>query len=84
MDSDSATNLGVDFCAGRPSRVRGRNSKAKERFRRAKDRTDRLVRMRPTISGKRRRNVFVADPLPGAVYGREISGVTDHEFLSLR
>eukprot|EP00959_Pyramimonas_sp_CCMP1952_P101435 2121998-Pyramimonas_sp.AAC.1 len=40
--------------------------------------------MRPTISGKRCRNVFVAGPLPGAVYGREISGVSDHELLSLR
>eukprot|EP00959_Pyramimonas_sp_CCMP1952_P124977 2612653-Pyramimonas_sp.AAC.1 len=40
--------------------------------------------MRPTISGKRCRNVFVAGPPPGAAHGREISGVTDHELLSLR
>eukprot|EP00959_Pyramimonas_sp_CCMP1952_P014872 314823-Pyramimonas_sp.AAC.1 len=83
QDSGSAVNLGVDDCAGRPLRAKGRCAQTKDRMRKASERTARLARLRPTVSGHRVKRVFSAGPLPGGVYGMEVTGATDFELLSL-
>ncbi len=78
-----AVNLGIDFTAGQSRRVQDRNSKRAARLVTLKRKTARLQRIRP-VAGKRTPTIFCAGPLPEAVYGAAVNGLSDAEVLTLR
>eukprot|EP00959_Pyramimonas_sp_CCMP1952_P077132 1612268-Pyramimonas_sp.AAC.1 len=81
------TNVGSDFTAGRPLRSRGRSAKLKARAAAALRKTRKFQGLQEALGRKRLKGLFVffaAGPLAGAVYGSDLSGVSDRELLSLR
>ncbi len=79
----SALNLGVDFAPGRSRRMHGRGSKRNFRFARLRRQAGKIARLR-TVAGKRTSAIFVSGPLPAAVYGAAVNGLSDREVLQLR
>ncbi len=79
----AAVNLGVDFAAGQPRRLHGRGSKRAVRLGRLKQKAVRMQRIRSVV-GKRMPTIFCAGPLPEAVYGAAVNGMSDAEVLTLR
>ncbi len=78
-----ATNLGIDFAPGCARRSHGPRSKRATRLFRLGLKVKRLARIR-AIAGKRTSGIFIAGPLPEAVYGAAVNGVSDKEALRLR
>ncbi len=78
-----ATNLGIDCTAGQARRVQNKHSKRAARFVTLKRKTARLQRIRP-VAGRRTPYIFCAGPLPEAVYGAAVNGLSDAEVLTLR
>ncbi len=78
-----AVNLGIDCTAGQARRVQNKNSKRAARFVTLKRKTARLRRI-SSVTGKRTPYIFCAGPLPEAVYGAAVNGLSDAEVLTLR
>ncbi len=79
----AATNLGIDFAAGRQRRTHGIKAKRKQRLRKLGLQTGRIARLR-AVAGKRTSSIFVAGPLSSATYGAAVNGLTDAEVLRIR
>ncbi len=79
----AAQNLGIDYAPGRRRSAHNKGSKRVARYRGL------MKKMRPfrklcRVIGAKSSKVFVAGPLPYAVYGAAVNGVTDSEALKLR
>ncbi len=79
----AVVNLGIDFAAGAVRRDHGVACKRKKRMKVLQIKTKRLLRIRG-LAGRRTPLIFLAGPLPEAVYGASVNGVSDAEALQLR
>ncbi len=79
----AAPNLGIDFAPGCMRRWHRTSGKRAARLDRLSIKVKRLARIR-TIAGRRTPNIFTAGPLPEAVYGAAVNGLSDKEVLRIR
>ncbi len=79
----AVVNLGIDYAAGQTRRAQGVRTKRAKRLRRLGLKTAKLQRIR-AIAGRRTPLIFMAGPLPEAVYGAAVNGLSDKEVLAIR
>ncbi len=79
----TAVNLGIDYAPGRKRSAQGGESKRAIRFRGLGRKMARFRKLCKVVGGKASK-VFVAGPLPYAVYGSVVNGMTDAEMNKLR
>ncbi len=79
----AAPNLGIDFAPGRARSAQNRGGRRTGRFRGL---ARKLIPFRQIcrVVGPKAAKIFVAGPLPYAVYGAAVNGMTDQEVLRLR
>ncbi len=79
----AAPNLGIDFAPGRARSAQNRGGRRTGRFRGL---ARKLIPFRQIcrVVGSKASKIFVAGPLPYAVYGAAVNGMTDQETLKLR
>ncbi len=79
----AAPNLGIDFAPGCMRRWHNASGRRAARLNKLNIKVRRLARIR-TIAGRRTPNIFMAGPLPEAVYGAAVNGLSDKEVLRVR
>ncbi len=79
----SAINLGIDFAPGRPRTAHRHSGRRAHRFHALARKIRPFKRICKVLGGKASK-IFVAGPLPFAVYGSIVNGLTDAEALKLR
>ncbi len=79
----AATNLGVDYAAGRSRAALAQSGRRKKRMRTLQLRSRRLARVR-SLLGRRAPNIFASGLLAEAEYGAAVNGFTDVEIVKLR
>ncbi len=76
-------NLGVDFAPGCRRATHGPRSKRRMRMARLRQKAKRVAKLR-AVAGARTPSIFTSGPLPEAVYGAAVNGLTDMEVVALR
>ncbi len=79
----AALNLGIDYAAGKRRSAHGPGAKRRARLKKLRNQTGRIARLRQ-IAGRRTPAIFVAGPLPAAVYGAAVNGLSDVEVMKVR
>ncbi len=79
----SAVNLGVDFAPGRTRTAQRASGRRARRFHGLAKKVRPFKQVCKVLGGKASK-IFVAGPLPFAVYGSVVNGMTDSEALKLR
>ncbi len=79
----ATTNLGIDCAPGCKRKHHRHGGKRAARLDRMNAKVKRLARIRG-IAGKRTSSIFMAGPLPEAVYGAAVNGLSDRELLRVR
>ncbi len=80
---EAVPNPRIDFAQGRRRREHGPRSKRRGRMARLRQKARRVAKLR-AVAGKRTPAIFTAGPLPEAVYGAAVNGLTDQEVAALR
>ncbi len=79
----SAINLGIDYAPGRRRSAHGNRSKRADRFHGLARKMIRFKKLCKVV-GTKASKIFIAGPLPYAVYGSVVNGMTDAETHKIR